>query len=113
MDEKNKTLEENGLEINDSQTFSIRETKEIKIRGIPEDTFIRYRDYARKYSKGNWTRALQMLLDAGEIMPLIKLIIEKNELEKQQLLERIEQIEEKINKEEDKGKKKIRTFGGE
>lgn len=104
---------EEGLEVKDSQTFSIKETKEIKIHGVPEDMFLRYRDYARKYAKGNWTRALQMLLDAGEVMPLINNVVEHNAMQYSSLEERIMKIEESMNnKEESIKKNQLKTFGG-
>lgn len=105
MNEENTTIE-SEVEVKDSQTFSIKDTKMIVLKNVPEDLWIRYRDYSRKYAHGNWTRALQLMIDLAEIQPILT-----------QTLRRVDELEERLlafqtEMTESKGRKKVKTFGG-
>lgn len=114
MEEEGQKMEEQSseekeeVEIKDSRTFIVRDTKQIVIRNVPIDLWERYRDYSRKYSKGNWTYALRMMLDAAEIIPMFNLVAQKL-ADHDDRIGKLEGTEE-----EEKPKKKVpNTFGAD
>ena len=56
-------MEENRVEIREkgfTQKVIVRETKEVVFKDVPYDLWEEYRDFARRYAKGNWTNALHI-----------------------------------------------------
>lgn len=86
-------VEDDNVNLKDSQTVIIKDTVKIEIRNVPIALKDRYMLYARKYCKGNWTYALGRMLDAAEVTPQFNLVVGK-----------LYEIEEKLNEHINEGK---------
>lgn len=111
MEERNDENNGVGMEIKDSHTFSIKETKQMIFRNVPEDLFNDFRDFCRNYARGSWTRGLQLALDAGKMVPMLNAISENTNAKYAELSARIDAIENKAVEPVEK-KRTIKTFGG-
>ena len=101
---------EKNVEVTDSvtRTFTVRDTKQITLKGVSEDLWLRYRDYARKYCKGNWTLALQKMLDVAELTPIINKLVDQVD----DLGARVGALENPKPTTEEDERKTPKTFGG-
>lgn len=103
-------VEDENVNMKDSQTVIIKDTVKIEIRNVPIELKNRYMNYARKYCKGNWTYALARMLDAAEMTPQFNLLVEKIGEVELQLNEHMNEG----NKEEEVPEKKVpKTFAKE
>lgn len=116
MKENNQEKEElpKDVAVADTQTtsYSFRDTKEIVLRNVPIETFIRYRDYCRNYANGNWTRGLQMMLDIAEIQPTLNLLAGKIAEIDRVIDEMKSKTDETADQPKEEQRKKPKTFGG-
>lgn len=96
---------EDNVSVKDSQTVIVKETKQMTFRNVPIDMWTRFRDYSRKYCRGNWTLALGKMLDLAELTPMINMLAEKTgEIEAR--------LEEHLNEgKEEPIRKAPKTFG--
>jgi len=74
-----------------SKSVVIQETRTITLTGVPLDLWEEYRDFCRRYARGDWTIGLQIAVRAAHFIPLLS----STNTGLAELEERVKQLEEK------------------
>jgi len=83
----------------------VRDTKEIVLKDVPTQLWLDYRDFSRKYAKGNWTLALQMMLLSANSVSIVAMLDEQ--------IARLEARVDALEQRKDEPVRKApKTFGG-